>query len=124
MESACQKLDYLEAEELRADINRILRSCHSPKPNLTKEELKALADLRKDSNRIVFAADKGMAMVVMNREDYMDKATNLLSQPVYRTIDRHPTNKLKAKLITLLRKIKKGYRIRRPHLQIHVSHRL
>ena len=46
-------------------------------------------------------------MVVMGRKDYIDKATNLLSQPEYRTIDRDPANKLKAKLTTLLRKIKR-----------------
>ena len=62
-------------------------------------------ELRKDSNRIVLTADNGVAMVVMDRKEYTDKATNLLSQPAYRTIDRDPTNKLKAKLITLLRKI-------------------
>ena len=38
IESACQKLDHQDAEELRADINRVLRSSHTPKPNLTKEE--------------------------------------------------------------------------------------
>ena len=45
-------------------------------------------------------------MVVMDRKDNIEKATELLSQPVYRTIDWDPTNKLKAKIITLLRKIK------------------
>ena len=44
-------------------------------------------------------------MVVMDRKDYIDNATNLLFQPLCRTIDRDQTNKLKAKLITLLRKI-------------------
>ena len=46
-------------------------------------------------------------MVVMDRKEYIDKATNLLSQPAYRIIDRDPTNKLKAKLSTLHRKIKR-----------------
>ena len=85
IKSAFLKLGHQEAEELRADINRVLRSAHSPKPNL---ELKALTELKKDSKRIVLTADKGMAMVVMDRKDYIDKATILLSQPVYRTIDR------------------------------------
>ena len=76
-------------------------------PNLTQEELKALTELRKDSNRIVLTADKGVVLVVMDRKDYLDKASNLLSQPVYRPIDRDPTKKLMAKLITLLRKIKR-----------------
>ena len=46
-------------------------------------------------------------MVVMDRKDYIDKATNLLSQPAYRTIERNLTNKLKEKLITLLRNVKR-----------------
>ena len=46
-------------------------------------------------------------MVVMDRKDYIDKVTDLLFQQAYRTIDRDSTNKLKAKLITLLRKIKR-----------------
>ena len=64
-------------------------------------------ELRKDSNRIVLTTDKGVAVVVMDRKDYIDKATNLLAQSAYRTINWDPTNKLKAKLITLLRKIKR-----------------
>ena len=83
-----------------------LGSSHTPKPSLTKEVLKALAELKKDSSRIVLTMDKGVAMVVMDRKDYTDKAINLLAEPAYRTITRNPTNKLKAKLITL-RKIKR-----------------
>ena len=64
-------------------------------------------ELRKDSNRIVLTADKGVAMLVMDKKDYIDMATNLLAQPTYRTINRDPTNKLKGKLITLFRKIKR-----------------
>ena len=45
-------------------------------------------------------------MVVMDKKDYIDKATNLLAQTIYKTIDRNPTNKFKAKLITILRRIK------------------
>ena len=46
-------------------------------------------------------------MVVKNRKDYIDKANNLPVQPAYRTINRDPINKLKAKLITILRRIKR-----------------
>ena len=46
-------------------------------------------------------------MVVMERKHYIEKSTNLLAQPAYRTINRNLINKLKAKLITLLRKIKR-----------------
>ena len=67
-------------------------------------------ELRKESKRIVLTADKGVAMAVMDKKDYIDKTTNLLSLPVYRIIDRGPTNKLQTKLITLLRKIKRETR--------------
>ena len=46
-------------------------------------------------------------MVVRDRREYIDKAINLLAHPAYRTIGRDPTNKLKAKLITILRRIKR-----------------
>ena len=45
-------------------------------------------------------------MVVMVRQDYINKSNNLLAEPVYRPISRYPTNKIKAKPITMLRKVK------------------
>ena len=83
-------------------MNKALRSSHAPKPNLTE----ALVELRKDSNRIILTSEKGVAIVIMDRKNNIEKATNLLTQPAYRTINRDPT-KLKAKLITSLRKIKR-----------------
>ena len=46
-------------------------------------------------------------MVVMDREDYINKAKDLLAQPAYRAISADPTNRIKAQLITKLRRIKK-----------------
>ena len=45
-------------------------------------------------------------MVVMDRDDYNTKAEELLHQPTCRPIPNDPTNKLKNRLITLLKKIK------------------
>ena len=91
----------------RADINRVVRGPHLPKPNFTKAELQALSQLKKDRTRIVLTTDKGVALVVIDRKEYIDKATYYLSQPVYMTIDKDPINRLKAKLITLLRQLKR-----------------
>ena len=74
------------------DINRVFRSFHIPKPKLTEKELKTLAELKMYCDRIVLIVDKGVAMVVMGRKDYIDKANNLLAQPAYRIINRDPTN--------------------------------
>ena len=65
----------------------------------------------------MLTADKGVAMVIMDRKEYIDKATNLLSQPVYRTIERDPTNKLKAKLYYSPQEVKKGNRTGELHLK-------
>ena len=71
-----------------------------------KAEIKALTELKSNKDRIILTADKGVTMVVLDRKNYIEKVENILSQP-YRTIDRDPTNKLKAKFILMLRRIKR-----------------
>ena len=107
IETACQKLNNQNAEELRTNINGLPRKSYAPRPNLNKEENKALVELKKDKNRIILTADKGVALVVLDKKDYIGKAQNLLVQPAYRTLERDPTNKRKAKLITMLRRSKR-----------------
>ena len=91
--------------ELRLDINALLRKAKVPTPNLTRQESIGLAQLKKDKDRVILTADKGVAMVVMDKEDYINKAKELLAQPAYRVIPGDPTNRRKAQLITKLRKI-------------------
>ena len=47
-------------------------------------------------------------MVIMEWQDYISKANNLLSQNTYKTIQLDPTNSIKNKLITILKRVKKG----------------
>ena len=54
----------------------------------------------------VLAADKGVAMVVMDRQDYINKANHLLNQSTYKVITKDPTNTIKNKLINILKGIK------------------
>ena len=42
----------------------------------------------------------------MDRQDYINKSNELFAQPGYRPISMDPTNKIKAKLITMLNKVK------------------
>ena len=90
-----------------ADIDTLHRKAKVPKDNLTKQERIGLSQLKKDKDRVIVTVDKGVAMVVMDREDYNNKAQELLNSPVYRSLPRDPTNKIKAQLITKLRRIKK-----------------
>ena len=43
----------------------------------------------------------------MDREEYNNKAQELLNSPAYRSLPRDQSNKIKAQLLTELRKIKK-----------------
>ena len=76
-------------------MKNILKKAHPPKPNLTKEELKVMGKLRRDDTWIVLTADKGVALVVMKREDYDTKAEELLNTNTYTTIDSDPTTRYK-----------------------------
>ena len=103
VESACQRLSEQDAQELRAEINHLLKKAKTPRSNITKDEKRALKELREDKEGMVLTAEKGLAMVVMDRKEYMDKVEGLLAQPAYKTINSDPTNKLKAKLILKLK---------------------
>ena len=105
-EAACTKLRQQDAEELRAEVNRVLSSSHPPKPNLTKAQNLALRELKRDRDCIVLTSDKGVSMVIMDRQDYINKANSLLNQNTYKSIPRDPTNSIKNKLISILKRVK------------------
>ena len=54
----------------------------------------------------MLTADKGVAMVVMDKQDYINKANQLLNQNTYKVISKDPTNTIKNKLINILKGIK------------------
>ena len=78
IEQACMKLEPHNAEELRAEMRGALRHSKEPKRNITKLEVQALAELKKDQSRVILTADKGVAIVIMDKEDYKEKAKLLL----------------------------------------------
>ena len=78
-----------------------------PKDNISREEQKALNELREDQDRMVLTVDMGVAMVVMDRKEYQDKVEGLLATTAYMTISTDPTNKLKGVTNTEAKKNKK-----------------
>ena len=70
------KLGQQDAEELRAGINRILRSSHPPKPNLNKAEVQAFRKHKRDKDRLVLTADKGVAVVITLNSAYNEVTFN------------------------------------------------
>ena len=105
IEQACSKLQQGEVEELRGKSNPSSRS-HATPPNITREERKAIRELKEDKSRMVLTADKGVALVVIDTADYKKKAEELLQQPTYQLIPTDPTSKYKNKLINMLKSIK------------------
>ena len=67
------KLKEEDAMELRPEVNSLLRKAQVPKPNLTKQERIGLAQLKMDKDKVILTANKGVAMVVMDREEYVNK---------------------------------------------------
>ena len=70
------------------------------------QTVQAMEELRKDTTRTILTVDKGVALVVMNKEDYEKKAEELLSQTTYSKISNDLITKYKNKLINLLKTIK------------------
>ena len=96
-------------EELRVEVKKVpkkAQNANKSPSNITKEELKALQELKKDQDRIILTADKGVALVVMNRTDYIKKSEELLNTSTYKKIPEDLTMKQKARLINILKKIK------------------
>ena len=106
MRKVCQQLKQGEVEELRGEIKSILKKIYPPKSNITREEAKAIQELKKDTDRIILTIDKGVSMVVMDKEEYIKKSEELLSQASYKVLPSDPTTKHKNKLISLLKTIK------------------
>ena len=91
-------------DSIRTSTAAILhRARLPPHKNITKDERKALKDLKKDDTRILMKADKGNCFVVLDTIDYNNKMNTLLndhstyvlvSKPPFRRIERELNNRL------------------------------
>ena len=80
-EQAATKLPTQEADEPRSDVYRILKQLqqqHNKQCNLNPSQGRALTELKQDNTRVILTADKGVAMVIMDQQDYINKAQSLL----------------------------------------------
>ena len=76
IEQVCTKMEEDKAEEFRVQVKVAIQRIQKSKPNITREERTALTKLKKDPSRMVLAADKGVALGVMNMEDYKRRLKN------------------------------------------------
>ena len=110
VEEAAFKLPSMEADELGSDISNLLRHHkhqHNNHSNFNPVQCRALTQLKQDTSRVVLTADKGVAMVIMDKQEYTNKVNTLLQDTKMCTVlNKDPTTSLKNKLITTLRSIK------------------
>lgn len=102
-EVLAKRLNGEDATELR----RIVKCCATlPKPpssNLTINQRRALASLKRDSSIIILRADKGNATVVLDSSTYDQKINEVLSdKSKYSPLNKDPTNKLERRLVKTL----------------------
>ena len=91
---------------MRGEVKTIIKKTYNPPTNITKEERKAITELKKDSTRMILTADKGVSLVVIDTEEYNKKAEELIQHPTYKSISTDPTTRYKNKLVNLLKSIK------------------
>ena len=78
----------------RGETKAILKNIRPPRPNISTKEEKAIQELRKDQSKIVLTMDKGVAMVVLEKEDYIRKSEDLLKKITYRELSNRPNQQI------------------------------
>ena len=90
----CEKIDQLELEENR-----------NVKNNLSKKQIKALTDLKNNKNLVIKEADKGSAVVIMDKTYYIQKIQEMLDdQNYYKPIESNKDNHIIATIKKLCKK--------------------
>ncbi|KAM7304973.1 uncharacterized protein ISCGN_014873 [Ixodes scapularis] len=88
-------------------------------PNLPREEIAALRELRGDTNIVILPADKGNSTVVLDRDAYEKKIQDLLDSSAYEKLRKDPTSQVQTKLNNILSEIfKKHPDARSLHLRL------
>ena len=111
MEQGIKNLDPHEKNRVRENVFCVTKNAtHPSNSNLSRQEEIALKDLRSHKNILVTKADKGNAVVVMNRVDYKNQIGRMLQDEiVYKRITdkrRNPTSKTETELQERLLKLK------------------
>lgn len=86
---------YIEA--VQRDVLKAYEKQKPFKSNISFEERKAISSLAKRSDIVIKPADKGGAVVIMNKTDYISEAHRQLNNPIfYKHLDYDPTEEFKA----------------------------
>ena len=98
VEEGARQLSEEDAEDLRGRVCGILRHAKPLKDNLTKEQRKALKELRSLEDEVILPADKGNTTVMITREEYDRKMRGMLNTATYKRLKKDPTATQEGKL--------------------------
>ena len=103
------ELNGVDCSGLYHDVNRILNTYTKKQihTNITKAQHLALENRRKDRDCIIVTADKGVALVVMDKTEYFTKCEALLQDnSVYQHLSKDTSSTVHKELIKILQDYK------------------
>ena len=120
-QQASEKLPQCYSLALKAEVTELLRQAKPAESNLTKGEMRAINNLKKDSTIVIMAADKGKALVVMDRDEYVQKMEEKFSDTsTYIKIQKDPTQEIRQEIIDQLIYLENSGSIdKKTNLQLH-----
>ena len=117
VEESISQLNDDQRHLVRVEVRSILRHAKSLPRNSQKDVFSALIALKKDPDRLVFSADKGNCVMVMDKQQYHDKALSLLNdknthvQSTKYKVNSDPTNKTQRKLSKMFLDLRKAGKV-------------
>ena len=106
VEDAVNGLQKEEADTVRAKVSLTLQNSKPTKDNLSKDESRALKELRSDTSIVILPADKGRSTVILNREDYLEKCMNHINNGPHQLLNKDPATKIKTKTLKQIKVLK------------------
>jgi predicted transcriptional regulator len=75
--------------------------------NISHEEFEAIKTLRNNKDIVISRADKGNAIVIMNKEDYIEKIKNILQLKQFKHTNKSLLNEKEEEMNRYLRQLQK-----------------
>ena len=118
--------DCTEIYQKTKEVLQHFKEKKGPTHNITKQEKEAIKTLREDSSRVVLTADKGVALVVMDKSQYIEKCMALLNDTKTYKPCKDTTKKLHRDIQESLRKLNREHGSSRLYdwSKLHYNHLL
>ena len=101
--SKCATLEHI-IDKIKSDVTHLSTATSQTFSNLSSEENEAVRKLKNRDDIIIKPADKGSAVVVMDKCDYIQEAERQLSdERFYKKLDTDPTPQFNKEITTNLK---------------------